>query len=138
MFNREAQRGVVTSHQNRDNMSRSRKRLPYTLGAGCKSQKRGKQVCNRKFRHRERQNISMGKFEHLPHHQIEVMDQWDLGYIDPFINREDEWLTEKDLGRLLSPEIIKTVEKRQPSSYGYGHETELSYWQIKNAWWNKK
>ena len=59
-------------------------------------------------------------------------------YIDPFINREDEWLTEKDLGRLLSPEIIKTVEKRQPSSYGYGHETELSYWQIKNAWWNKK
>ena len=59
-------------------------------------------------------------------------------YIDPFVNREDEWLSEEDLGRLLSPEIIKTVEKRQPSSYGYGHETELSYWQIKNAWWNKK
>ena len=59
-------------------------------------------------------------------------------YIDPFVNREDEWLSEEDMGRLLSPEIIKTVEKCQPSSYGYGHETELSYWQIKNAWWNKK
>lgn len=59
-------------------------------------------------------------------------------YIDPFINREDEWLTEEDLVRLMSPEIIKTKEKRQPSSYGYGQETELSYWQIKNAWWNKK
>lgn len=90
MFNREAQRGVVTSHQNRDNMSRSRKRLPYALGAGCKSQKRGKQMCNRKFRHRERQNISMGEFEHLPHHQIEVMDQWDLGGDGKFYYHADE------------------------------------------------
>lgn len=59
-------------------------------------------------------------------------------YFDPFVNKEDEWLTETDLGRLLNPEIIKTKEERRSSSYGYGHETEMSYWQIKNAWWNRR
>ena len=51
-------------------------------------------MCNRKFRRRERQNISMGKYEHLPHQQIEVMDPWDLGGDGKFYyhaNKTDGW-----------------------------------------------
>ena len=58
-------------------------------------------------------------------------------FIDPFIQRKDEWLQPKDIGRLLSPEITKTTETRRPSSYGYGNETTYSYWQIKNMWWRR-
>ena len=58
-------------------------------------------------------------------------------FIDPFIQREDEWLQPKDIGRLLSPEITKTTETRRPSSYSYGNETTYSYWQIKNMWWRR-
>ena len=60
-------------------MSRSRKSQPYTVGAGCRSQKRGKRVCNRKFRRQERRAILSGRWDSLPYRQIEVMDSWDLG-----------------------------------------------------------
>ena len=79
MFNRVAQQEIATSHNIRDIMSRSRKRTPITYWAGCKSQKRGKQVCNRKFRRKEHQTISMGHLECLPYKSIEIMDPWDLG-----------------------------------------------------------
>ena len=71
-------------------MSRSRKRLPYTVGAGCRSQKRGKRVCNKKFRHRVRQAIKSGRWERLPYHQIEVMDPWDLGGDGKYYYHGDE------------------------------------------------
>ena len=79
MFNRVAQRESVTPHNIQDKMSRSKKRTPVTCWVGCKSQKRGKQVCNRKFRRRERISISTNLFERIPHLSIEVMDPWNLG-----------------------------------------------------------
>lgn len=94
MFNRVAQRESVTPHNIQDKMSRSKKRTPVTCWVGCKSQKRGKQVCNRKFRRRERISISTSLFERIPHLSIEVMDPWNLGgdgkvyfHADP----SDEW-----------------------------------------------
>lgn len=94
MFNRVAQRESVTPHNIQDKMSRSKKRTPVTCWVGCKSQKRGKQVCNRKFRRRERISISTNHFERIPHLSIEVMDPWNLGgdgkvyfHADP----SDEW-----------------------------------------------
>ena len=56
-------------------------------------------------------------------------------FIDPFINREDDLLTPKDIDRLLNPEITKTTEERHQTSYG--HKTTYSYWQLKNAWWRR-
>ena len=79
MFNRVAQRDVVTSHNIQDNMSRSRKRTPFSCVVCCKSQKRGKQVCNRKFRRQEHRSIRMEDYEKLPFSPIEVMNPWDLG-----------------------------------------------------------
>lgn len=79
MFNRVAQRDVVTFHNILGIMSRSRKRPPIFCWTCCKSQKRGKEVCNRKFRRRERQKISTGDLDKLPRLTIEVMDTWDLG-----------------------------------------------------------
>ena len=60
-------------------MSRSRKRTSAGTWCCCKSQKRGKQHCNRKFRRMEHVFIKLGVFEMLPTHQREVMSQWDLG-----------------------------------------------------------
>jgi len=79
MFNRVGQQDIVTTHNIRDYMSRSKKHLPITCWAGCKSQKRGKQMCNRKFRRRERMSLNTIQFEKLPLRTIEVMDPWDLG-----------------------------------------------------------
>jgi hypothetical protein len=56
-------------------------------------------------------------------------------FIDPFINREDDLLTPKDIDRLLNPEITKTTEESRQTSYG--HESTYSYWQLKNAWWRR-
>ena len=57
-------------------------------------------------------------------------------FIDPFIQREDEFLSPNDIVRLLSPDIIKTTEETQDTSYGFGYrrDTTYSYWQIKNMW----
>ena len=60
-------------------MSKSRKRTPISCYVCCKSQKRGKQVCNRKFRRHEHRLISIGDYERLPVFTIEVMNPWDLG-----------------------------------------------------------
>lgn len=74
-----AQLYIVTSHNIQDYMSRSRKRTPINSWVCCKSQKRGKQVYNRKFRRREHQAISAGDYEELPFVTIVVMNPWDLG-----------------------------------------------------------
>lgn len=79
MFNRVTQRDVVISHNIQDYMGKSRKRTPISCWVCCKSQKRGKRVCNRKFRRREHQAISVGEYEKLPFLTIEVMSPWDLG-----------------------------------------------------------
>ena len=79
MFNRVAQLDVVTSHNIQGFMSRSRKRTPICCWVCCKSQKRGKQVCNRKFRRQERQKMGVGDIETLPLRTYEVMSPWDLG-----------------------------------------------------------
>lgn len=71
--------------------------------------------------------------------QLRTKLQWmkeKADFIDPFIQRKDEWLRPEDIGRLLNPEIIKTTEERRPFS-SYGHDTSYSYWQIRNKWWNK-
>ena len=77
-------------------MSKSRKRTPVCCWVCCKSQKRGKQICNRKFRRREHQCISVGDYEELPLYTIEVISSWDLGgdgkayqHGDP----QEEWFT---------------------------------------------
>lgn len=49
-------------------MSRSRKKIAGTTWCTCKSRKKGKQMCHRKFRR-------CGKFFKM----IEAMDSWDLG-----------------------------------------------------------
>ena len=74
-------------------MSRSRKRTPIGCWVVCKSQKRGKQFCNRKFRRREHVAICSGIYERLPVRCIEVMDPWNLGgdgklYFKPKPNEE--------------------------------------------------
>ena len=94
MFNRVAQREVVTSHNIQGIMSRSRKRTPICCWVCCKSQKRGKRMCNRKFRHQERQKMSVGDFHTLPLRTHEVMSPWNLGgdgkgYFHP--QPEEEW-----------------------------------------------
>ena len=79
MFNRVAQRCVVTSHNIRGYMSKSKKRTPISRYVCCKSQKRGKQMCNRKFRRREHQVINAEDYERLLVFTIEVMNPWNLG-----------------------------------------------------------
>ena len=55
------------------------KSIPISCWVCCKSQKRGKQACNRKFRHQEHRLTSVGDYERLPVFTIEVMNPWDLG-----------------------------------------------------------
>lgn len=49
-------------------MSRSRKRVAGGTNVVCKSQKKGKQLCHRKFR----RNGTL-------HKMLEAVNQWDLG-----------------------------------------------------------
>lgn len=71
--------------------------------------------------------------------QLRAKLQWiqeKAEFIDPFIERKDEWLKPDNISRLLNPEIIKIPEERSPSS-GYRQENYYSYWQIRNMWWKK-
>ena len=79
MFNWVAQIDTATTRNIRDIMSRSKKKTPASTCCCCKSQKRGKQFCNRKFRRRERMMIGKGQYDRLPNKPIEVTDPWDLG-----------------------------------------------------------
>lgn len=79
MFNRVAPRHNIATHNIRDIMGKSKKRTPITCWACCKSQKRGKQFCNRRFRRRTHQRITIGDMERLPLLTREVMESWDLG-----------------------------------------------------------
>ena len=60
-------------------MSRSRKKTPVSTFCCCKSQKRGKQFCHRKFRRKERMMIKTSNYDRLPFLLIQVTNQWDLG-----------------------------------------------------------
>lgn len=53
-------------------MSRSRKKICGGTNAICKSQKKGKRFCHKKFRMAERE----GRY---PLRMREVMDSWDMG-----------------------------------------------------------
>ncbi|MBQ6065023.1 MAG: hypothetical protein IJK87_15575 [Prevotella sp.] len=59
-------------------MSKSRKKTPIGTYY-CPSQKRGKQFCNRKFRHRERILLCKDRPLDLPLRTREVTNPWDLG-----------------------------------------------------------
>ena len=47
-------------------------------------------------------------------------------FIDPFVKYPDELLTEKDIEKLINPEIIKTSESKPSYSY-YHSEPQYSY-----------
>ena len=54
-------------------------------------------------------------------------------FIDPFMNRSDELLTEEHIDKLLNPDIIMTEKSK--TAYGFSHsEPQYSYWRIKNLW----
>ena len=63
MFNWVARKGIVATRNIRDIMSRSKKKTPASTCCCCKSQKRGKQFCNRKFRRHERMMIGKGQYK---------------------------------------------------------------------------
>ena len=79
MFNRVAQKEKETTHNIIGLMSRSRKRTPVSTICCCKSLKRGKQCCNRRFRRRERMLLRKNDIDGLPTRPMEIMDPWDLG-----------------------------------------------------------
>ena len=79
MFNWVARKSIAATRNIRDIMSRSKKKTPASTCCCCKSQKRGKQFCNRKFRRRERMMMGNGQYDRLPNKPIEVTDPWDLG-----------------------------------------------------------
>lgn len=58
-------------------MSRSRKKYAAGTNVICKSQKRGKQFSNRKFRAMEREAICHDA--EPPHKQYEAISPWNLG-----------------------------------------------------------
>lgn len=58
-------------------MSRSKKKIAAGTCVGVKSQKRGKQMCNRKFRAMERDAISNGN--EPPYNLNQAIGEWDLG-----------------------------------------------------------
>ena len=60
-------------------MGKSRKRTPVSTWCCCKSQKRGKQICHRKFRSMEREMLSHQEWDSIPVRQREVVDPWELG-----------------------------------------------------------
>lgn len=60
-------------------MSRSRKKVVSSTWVGCKSQKRGKQMSNRRFRRKERQCLCNSSYEELPHSPNELTDVFNLG-----------------------------------------------------------
>ena len=59
-------------------MGKSRKRTPVSTWCCCKSQKRGKQMCHRKFRRIERIMISLERWENIPIRQREAINPWNL------------------------------------------------------------
>jgi hypothetical protein len=60
-------------------MGRNWKKVVCSTYVGCKSQKRGKRMSNRKFRRKERQCLDNSSFEKLPHSPKELTDEWELG-----------------------------------------------------------
>lgn len=60
-------------------MSRSRKQVICSTWVGCKSQKRGKRMSNRRFRRKEHQCMICHSFDRLPMQSKELMYTWDLG-----------------------------------------------------------
>ena len=80
-------------------MSRSRKKNPGHTWCG-RSQKRGKQLSNKRFRRSEHQNITMGNFISLPLRTRELTNQYDLGgdgkgFFCPY--RNNKWMLRIDV-----------------------------------------
>ena len=53
--------------------------MPVCTWCCCKSQKKGKQASNRKFRRKAHVLLHQGKAHLLPFKSFEVMSPWDLG-----------------------------------------------------------
>lgn len=80
MFNRAGMRqSSMSPHNIHEIMSRSRKRMPCGTWCCCKSQKKGKQACSRKFRRKVHVLLHQRKDHLLPYKSIEIMSPWDLG-----------------------------------------------------------
>lgn len=60
-------------------MSKSRKKVAGGTCCCCKSQKKGKQVSSRRFRHKANQLVRTSRFEDLPFRPYELTSPWDLG-----------------------------------------------------------
>ena len=60
-------------------MSRSKKKQAGGTFAACKSQKKGKQLASRRFRHRARTEMASGREERVPFKSIELTPTYDLG-----------------------------------------------------------
>ena len=75
-------------------MGKSRKKTPVSTWCCCKSQKRGKAICHRKFRRHERMCLATRNYEAFFFRQREVVDQWDLGGDGKYYyghHPEEEW-----------------------------------------------
>lgn len=79
MFNRVVLQEAATAHNIQDIMGKSRKRTPVCCWVCCKSQKRGKQFSNRRFRRCEHQRLSKYDIDSLPLRQRDLTEPWDLG-----------------------------------------------------------
>ena len=60
-------------------MGKSKKRTPISTFCCSKSQKRGKQICHRKYRRIEHMMLRSNNDEHLPIRQYEIVSPWNLG-----------------------------------------------------------
>ena len=78
MFNRAAGQSAMTVHNIQDTMGKSRKKTCAGTWVAC-SQKKGKARSHRRFRRLERTMIQSTRYDHLPHLQRELTNQYDLG-----------------------------------------------------------
>lgn len=91
MYNRAA---CGAARNIRDNMGKSRKKVPSGTWTPCKSRKKGKQFSHRRFRRCEKMAMVSGKTESLPFRQVELTCTWDLGGDGKWCNWgiiDDEW-----------------------------------------------
>jgi len=87
-------------------MSRSRKHYPCHTNIGCKSQKKGKQKSNKRFRRCVHQLIGQGDYEHLPVNQRELTSPWDLGG-----DGKSKWFLSLDEMGLFGEKYLKFMRK---------------------------
>ena len=60
-------------------MGKSRRKVASGTWCCCKSQKKGKQISSRRFRHHSYQLVRTCQFDGLPFRSYELTSPWDLG-----------------------------------------------------------